>query len=217
MKYYFLALGFALPAVTFAHDGSLHTNEAWYQLVSLPVLVAITAVALVVIGVGYQYRLGLLKSACAGLLVLAVGFTGTYYFATQPAPVTAEVMEELQGVQMTLFRTPDCGCCNMYAEELKQTGAVVTVETISSQEMGELKKTHGISRNQESCHTTVIGDYVVEGHVPFEALAKLLAEQPAINGLALPGMPIGTPGMPGRQTEVYKVQALSGELFWQSS
>jgi hypothetical protein len=72
-----------------------------------------------------------------------------------------------------------------------------------------VKKTHNIPSGGESCHTSIIGDYVVEGHVPLEAIEKLLAEKPDIVGIGLAGMPIGTPGMPGRKTAPYEVYQLS--------
>ncbi len=75
--------------------------------------------------------------------------------------------------------------------------------------MSSIKRRLQISRNMESCHTAVIGDYFVEGHLPVEAVAKLLAEKPAIDGIALPGMPSGSPGMPGPKTAAFKIYALS--------
>ena len=65
----------------------------------------------------------------------------------------------------------------------------------------------------QSCHTTIIGKYFIEGHVPFEAVEKLLKEQPDIDGIALPGMPIGTPGMPGDKDEPYVIYQLKDGKF----
>ena len=218
MKHYLL-LSFAIfsvPMVTMAHDDALHT-EVWYQFVSLPVLLGILTTAVVVVGASYYLRSGVFVSAGLGIMVLTVGLIGSYYSTMQVAPVEGHVAEQLQGVPMTLYRSPNCGCCSVYAKELEKTGAQVTIETVDPHALQEIKDSHGISKSQESCHTTVVGEYVVEGHVPFAALAQLLDEQPDIAGIALPGMPIGTPGMPGRQTEVYEVQTVEGELFWTSS
>ena len=215
-KQYFLALAFVVPVLTSAHDGSLHT-ETWYQFFSVPALIMVAVAAVIVAGIGYYNQFGTLVSASVGLMVLAIGFMGTYYSAIQTTPASPEVAEQLQGEHMTLYRTPGCSCCSEYAKELEQTGADVTVETVDAQEMQQLKDTYNISREQQSCHTTIVGDYVVEGHVPFAALAKLLTDEPDITGIALPGMPIGTPGMPGRQTETYNVQTVEGDLFWSSA
>lgn len=215
MKFNYLLTLLVFPTLVSAHDGSLHT-ETWYQFIVWPALVPIIAVAIVVIGIGYRYKFAFPLTYSAGVMVVLVGVAGMHYLAYKTDPVAIEVANQLSGVQMTLYRTPSCGCCSVYAEELKRAGALVTTETINPQEMQELKETHGISREQASCHTTLVNGYVVEGHVPFSAVAQLLSEQPVSAGITLPGMPIGTPGMPGRQVETYKVETLEGELFWQS-
>ncbi len=75
--------------------------------------------------------------------------------------------------------------------------------------MSSIKRKYQIPQNMESCHTAVIAGYFVEGHMPIEAIEKLLEEKPDIDGIALPGMPTGSPGMPGQQTEAFKIYALS--------
>ncbi len=75
--------------------------------------------------------------------------------------------------------------------------------------MSSIKKKYQIAQNMKSCHTGVIEDYFVEGHVPVEAIEEMLAEKPDISGIALPGMPPGSPGMPGQKTEAFKIYALS--------
>ena len=71
-----------------------------------------------------------------------------------------------------------------------------------------IKKKHNIPLEMQSCHTTILGKYFIEGHVPIEAINKLLKEKPDIDGIALPGMPIGTPGMPGEKEEPYIIYQL---------
>jgi hypothetical protein len=71
-----------------------------------------------------------------------------------------------------------------------------------------VKQKYNIPLEMQSCHTTIIGEYFIEGHVPYEAINKLLKEQPNIDGIALPGMPIGTPGMPGEKDEPYVIYQL---------
>jgi hypothetical protein len=116
------------------------------------------------------------------------------------------------GQSITLYKSPNCGCCSGHAKALETAGFTVTIEETDNLDL--VKQTHNIPAGGESCHTSVIGDYVVEGHVPLEAIEKLLTEKPDIAGIGLPGMPIGTPGMPGRKTATYDVYQLSstGEM-----
>ncbi|MDA0655449.1 MAG: CopG family transcriptional regulator [Proteobacteria bacterium] len=97
----------------------------------------------------------------------------------------------------TLYKTPSCGCCEGYASFLRANGFEVLVEPVHN--MPEVKKLAGVPNNLESCHTTMMGGYVVEGHVPLSAIEKLLSERPKIRGISLPEMPMGSPGMPGQK------------------
>ncbi|MBF0270954.1 MAG: hypothetical protein HQL98_02605 [Magnetococcales bacterium] len=97
--------------------------------------------------------------------------------------------------QATVYKSPLCGCCTGYVEFLQSQGYTVTIENIA--DMDPVKRSLGVPKELESCHTTRIGGYVVEGHVPLKTLQRLLQEKPAIPGIALPGMPTGVPGMPG--------------------
>lgn len=112
-----------------------------------------------------------------------------------------------------VYKEPNCGCCNGYIAELEKQG--FAVETKSVKDMGIVKKQYGISEDKESCHTTVIGDYFVEGHVPIAAVEKLLSEKPDIDGIGLPGMPLGTPGMPGEKQAPYEIYQKNGNEFSQ--
>lgn len=128
---------------------------------------------------------------------------------TGGAPV---VSTTLAGQQVVLYKSPTCGCCTLYADALKAAGAVVRLVD-GDAALASAKRKYGIPAGAESCHTFQIGGYVIEGHVPLQALERLLAERPDIDGLVLPGMPIGTPGMPGQQTAPFEVQALEdGQL-----
>ncbi len=84
-----------------------------------------------------------------------------------------------------------------------------TEETYTEDVSSALTKKYQIPRNMESCHTAVIEDYFVEGHMPVEAIIKLLEEKPDIDGISLPGMRSGSPGMPGQQAGAFKIYALS--------
>ncbi len=97
--------------------------------------------------------------------------------------------------QVVVYKTPTCGCCGVYATEMEKEG--YRVKTVDLPQLHDFKTERGIPRKVWDCHTALVGDYYLEGHVPFEAVAKLLSEKPDIAGLALPNMPTGTPGMPG--------------------
>ena len=107
--------------------------------------------------------------------------------AGQAAPQT-------QQLAMLVHRDPGCGCCESWAELARREGYAVTVQNEAN--MAAVKQRLGIPAQLASCHTTVVGDYVFEGHVPFAEVSRLLAERPGnIRGLAVPGMPAGSPGM----------------------
>lgn len=105
-----------------------------------------------------------------------------------------------------VYKSPSCGCCHEWEAYLRTHG--YTVDSIPTEDMTAVKADRGVPRSAQSCHTAVVGGYVVEGHVPVEAIEDLLAEQPAIDGIALPGMPPGSPGMPGEQEAPFEVLAL---------
>ncbi len=112
------------------------------------------------------------------------------------------------GYKAVMYKSPTCGCCTKYANELENVG--FDVEVVSSMNMDAVKDQHDIPNEKQSCHTIAIGDYFVEGHVPMEAIEKLLDEKPAISGIGLAGMPAGTPGMPGPQRAPFAVYQSSG-------
>lgn len=104
---------------------------------------------------------------------------------------------------MAVFRDPTCGCCHKWVEHLTANGFAVTVHEASS--MQAVKARFGVPADLAACHTGEIGGYVIEGHVPASAIKRLLAERPEGRGLAVPGMPAGSPGMEGDLPEVYDV------------
>ncbi len=106
---------------------------------------------------------------------------------------------------VTLYKTPWCGCCAAWGEYLANAGFAVTTETLEDLEL--VKRMAGVPGELEACHTALIGDYVVEGHVPASAVRRLLAERPAVRGISAPGMPMGSPGMPAPQPEPFTVFA----------
>ncbi|MBU1197467.1 hypothetical protein KJ765_03040 [Candidatus Micrarchaeota archaeon] len=112
----------------------------------------------------------------------------------------------LESMQVTLYKSPSCGCCIGHTNYLRGEGVQVNIE--ERDDMASVKAKYNIPRNMQSCHTAVFGDYFVEGHIPLEAIAKLLEEQPDIDGIALPDMPAGSPGMPGQKNGDWTVYAI---------
>ena len=108
--------------------------------------------------------------------------------------------------QLTMYKSPTCGCCTQHAAYLTQNGYQVKI--IKAKDMTSIKNKYGIEKNLESCHTIVADNYFIEGHVPVEAIDKLLTEKPAIDGISLPAMPAGSPGMPGIKKSVFKILSL---------
>lgn len=107
---------------------------------------------------------------------------------------------------VTVYKSASCGCCVGYVGELESNG--YDVETVTVEDMSVIKKKYNIPADMQSCHTSVVEGYFVEGHVPVEAIEKLLTERPDVNGIALPKMPAGSPGMPGVKSEPFKIYSL---------
>ena len=111
--------------------------------------------------------------------------------------------------EATLYKNPQCGCCDEYARHLEEQGVDVTI--VDDAQLGEIKQQAGVPYGLGSCHTIEMGEYWIEGHVPMEAVTKLFEEQPDVGGIGLAGMPIGTPGMPGPQSEPYEVYTFTDQ------
>jgi hypothetical protein len=136
-----------------------------------------------------------LKTLAAGVGAVAVsGLTAASAFADVP---------------ITVYKTPTCGCCKAWVDHLEKNG--FAPKTHDLPDLSETKDTLGVPDALRSCHTAVIGKYVIEGHVPADLIHKVVKEKPAnILGLAVPGMPAGSPGMevPGRR-DAYEVIAFT--------
>ncbi len=115
------------------------------------------------------------------------------------------------GSKVTVYKDPNCGCCVGYAEELKKQG--FEIDVVPTKNMSAVKEKYNIPTDKQSCHTITMGDYFIEGHVPMEAVEKLLKEQPDIAGIGLPRMPSGTPGMPGPKRAPYEVYKQKNSEF----
>ena len=111
----------------------------------------------------------------------------------------------------TLYKNPECGCCEGHAAYLARNGFDVTV--VNTNDLSAIKKQYEVPTHLEGCHTTLVGGYVVEGHVPISILNRLLSERPDIRGISLPGMPEGSPGMTGEKVWPFVIfEITDGEL-----
>ncbi len=134
-------------------------------------------------------------------LTTAIAFI---FFATVASACTSE--QTTTSAQMIVYKSPTCGCCQKWVDYIESSG--ITVSTIDSDEMDSIKSKHGLHNNSlKSCHTAIIDDYVIEGHVPVDDIKRLLADRPAIVGLTAPGMPMMSPGMNSLIPEGYDVLA----------
>jgi hypothetical protein len=130
--------------------------------------------------------------------------TGVVVFALAlalPWPALAEV------IQATLYKMPQCGCCEGHAAYLRENGFAVDVKETS--ELSQISAEAGIPPELEGCHTIFIDGYVVGGHVPAGVIKKMLSERPAVAGITLAGMPLGSPGMGGEKTEPFVIYAVT--------
>ena len=106
---------------------------------------------------------------------------------------------------ITVYKSPTCGCCTKWVVHLEENG--FEVETTDMPNVTPMKQRLGLPQALSSCHTAVVGGYVVEGHVPADVIKRMLDEEPEIAGIAVPGMPIGSPGMEGPNPRPYDVIA----------
>jgi len=109
----------------------------------------------------------------------------------------------------TIYKSPTCGCCGVYASYMKKEEYDVKIKNVL--DMEKIKEKLGVPLELESCHTTEVGGYVVEGHIPQEAIRKLLTEKPDIKGIGMPDMPSGSPGMPGPKTEDFIIYEITSD------
>ena len=132
--------------------------------------------------------------AAAPLLLLVAG-------CSRPA--------EASGPEITVYKTPTCGCCSNWVDHLRAEGFRVTTHDLPT--LTEVKREHGVPNELASCHTAVVDGYSVEGHVPADVIRRLLAERPEVRGIAVPGMPMGSPGMEGPYSQAYEVYTFNAD------
>ncbi len=145
------------------------------------------------------------------LILTAILIIGGILFVSDKnsAHTESDSSSGITGQEVTVYKTSTCGCCHVYAQYLKKEG--MRVSEVDVADLNSIKHQYGIPTEMESCHTSIVGDYVIEGHIPVAVIEKLLTEKPDIQGIALPGMPAGSPGMPGAKTSVWTIFALNND------
>lgn len=139
---------------------------------------------------------GWIPLALAATVAVSIGAASNEH---QAAPGSAAVSV------VTVYKSPSCGCCGKWVDYLRANGFEVKVVDIV--DLSEIKSASGVPKALQTCHTAVVEGYVVEGHVPVDALRTLLHDRPKVAGIAVPGMPTGSPGMDGAPAQHYDVVA----------
>ena len=121
---------------------------------------------------------------------LQIALTGAVAFG---APWLAQARNSAGDINVTVWKTPNCGCCKAWVTHLQKNGFAVVVNDVK--DTAPIRVKLGMPEKMGSCHTATLGDYVLEGHVPAREIRQLLREKPKALGLAVPGMPMGSPGM----------------------
>ncbi|NBJ09432.1 DUF411 domain-containing protein [Microvirga arsenatis] len=136
----------------------------------------------------------------------AFAWTRRAFIAGLAGAAVAAPLRAAEGLpKVVVTKDPNCGCCSGWADHLKQAG--FQVEVVETTEMNRVKTRLGVPQALASCHTGEVGGYVIEGHVPAPSIKRLLAERHQAVGLAVPGMPVGSPGMEveGMEPDTYEV------------
>lgn len=131
--------------------------------------------------------------------------------AAAPAPQSGQsgAAGQQELTRMVVYKTPTCGCCRTWVDQARAAGFELEVHDVDRVE--PVKHEHGLPGHLASCHTALVDGYVVEGHVPFDVIRRLLRERPQVAGIAVPGMPAGSPGMevPSGRKDPYDIIAFT--------
>ena len=148
-----------------------------------------------------------------GLVAIALLLMGSWVapqVQAQTLPQALARQVAVGGTPITVFRSPTCDCCGQWIEHLEAAGFQVQDQITA--DMDSIKQQYGVPADLATCHTAIADGYVIEGHVPATDVERLLATQPNLAGIAVPGMPMGSPGMEmGEQKDPYSVLAFTRE------
>jgi hypothetical protein len=122
--------------------------------------------------------------------------------------ISRSTLHAQRPTRITVYKSPTCGCCASWVEHMKTNGFTVDAHDVGHDMLNQVKTTAGVPTSLRSCHIALAGAYAFEGHVPADLVTKALTEKPKALGLAVPGMPAGSPGMEmGGRHERYDVMA----------
>lgn len=133
------------------------------------------------------------RTFCIGCLIIAI------------SPALPAISAE--PIRATLYKSPQCTCCEGYVASLRSNGFKVEVKPTN--DLNQISERAGVPAKYQGCHTMFVDGYVVDGHVPVEVVRKLLSERPPVAGVTLPGMPSGSPGMSGKKTKAFVIYAVT--------
>lgn len=151
-------------------------------------------------------------SAVGGLALLGCDQSQSFDAGPSGSSQPDQTPHNAWTVAMTVYRDPNCGCCEAWAEQARGQGFAVNL--IDRPDMASIKRQHGVPEELSSCHTAIVTGYAIEGHVPFADVRRLLTDKPSdVRGLAVPGMPRGSPGMemPDGSKDPFQVMAFHAE------
>ena len=118
-------------------------------------------------------------------------------------------LAETSGPLVQVWKSPTCGCCSKWVSHMRDAG--FNVEATNVSDVGAYKLEYGLPAQLASCHTALVQGYIVEGHVPADDVIRMLKLQPEIKGIAVPGMPMGSPGMEAPNPQNYETLAFDTE------
>lgn len=149
------------------------------------------------------------KNITTSVIVLIIAIAGIFLISQGGASNYPHLKNST--FEMNIYKSSSCGCCGIYGNIFESKGNS-NVKIIDTKNLNSLKEKNSIPNSLTSCHTTIVGDYFVEGHIPLEAIEKLLKEKPDILGIAMPGMPSGSPGMPGSKSGDFVIYQVNNDL-----
>ena len=148
--------------------------------------------------------------ACVAAAVVALGVS-TDLQAQKPAAQKA-AQAKAAASEAKVFLTPTCGCCSKWVDHMTAAGFAMQREVMAQPELDKVPARQKVPANLRSCHTAVVGKYVIEGHVPADVVQKLVKEGTAgVIGLSAPNMPVGSPGMEGPNAKPYSIVAFKAD------
>ena len=147
-----------------------------------------------------------------GIFIAVIGILATiagsiaYFGLDKP---TTHVNHAGESHKLTVYKSSTCGCCALWTSYMQDRG--YKVDVVNTEELETIKEKYSVPESLYSCHTTIVNDgqYFVEGHIPEEAVSKLLEEEPSIAGIGMPGMPSASPGMPGKKLAPFEISQVT--------